>query len=354
MDSWSWLGWGLPLILLIGIVTGLVATLLWPRIRARSRWIGSPMSYAVQLIGRLPDGRVETAIQGVPIEVQLPMTEIMGLLKRTLKDIFDKMPDTEETEKFGQKILPFLEAKEPLKIKPWAIEDALVVQFNHVEGTLDQYAVGQAVDPFTSSRHGGQMPLLVVNGALYPCPTSLELPGGAMRQAIGKIPLLSKGAMEEVEVFFFDPVQFGGDKIQMVNLREEERSALFLLVEHAANFLSVPVLLHEAERLKDNLRGFEKRAEGDKETIKRQGTELRKYRGIAGGVRPPDPASYLLSMTLIYLLWTILGAVGGTLFPYALNLGNNAAICQAFLIVFVILGAAMGFVVNLVRVGQKE
>lgn len=348
----------LMLLVIVGIASALVFFYAHRFLQARTRWVGSPMPYAVSLIGRLADGRVETAIQGVPIQVNLPFKELIEYLRRTLKDAFEAMPSNPARKKkeFGTKILPFLEAKESLKMIPYAIGDDLVVQFNHTAGTLDQYALGSSIDPFKSVGQGGLMPQLIVGGALFPCAKKISIPGGLREAIIGRLPsFLSRRAKpsEDVDLFFFDPFDLSASTIQVVSLSEQQKSVLSVFAEYAGQYASIPVLIHEVERLKDQNVGFEKRKEGDKETIKKQGDEIRELRHVAGGVRPQDPRLYLLGMTVTSMIWLFLGVFMGIGLAFGLGVMSNSFAFGFCIISGVLLGSAGGYVSNYLRVGSK-
>jgi len=314
------------------------------------------MPYAVQLIGRLPDGRVEDSIKGVPILVNLPFREVFEHLKETLMSSFMETPNSEKSRKkdFGNKILPIFTSN-VVKLIAYSIQDKLIVQFGHVEGTLDQYSFGTAIDPYRSLGQGGSMPQLIVNGALYPCAQKIALPGGLREAVVGRIPLLSRRSKmpEDVELFFFDPTDLlSSSPIQMTSLGEQEKSMLALLVEYVGNFVNVPTLLHEIQELKDEIRGWTKRAKGDKETIKKLSTELRTMRTLAGGARPTDPATYLLSMALTQFLWVFGGLAFGGILAFLLNVANNALAFGFMLVVGVLVGMAGGLMANYLRMAR--
>jgi len=383
--------------ILVVVVVGIAAVVVLDRlkavVRSRQRWVGTPMSYAVQLVGRMPDGSVEDSIEGVPVQVNLHLKELLQFLRDVLFETFQEidapkanpseasknpssnptvMPDTSiarrKRAEFAKKILPVF--KSPMPMVPYAFgSNRLVIQFNKV-APLDHYALGPAIEPYRSVAEGGSMPKLIVSGELHPYPQKIRIPGGLREAIMGKIPIV-KGRSErseDVELFFFEPYDLSKDRIQPIQLSETVRSHFALLAERAAEFASVHGLYHLVRLLKDQIRSLENRLKQSQNTIKKLNDEVSRLTHMMPRVRVRATSDILLRLTMTYLVMLFLGmAVMGLITflvgPTMSIVGTftqkepmrvyDSGLVAFFLGVGGMIGVGSGFLLNYVRMSKE-
>jgi hypothetical protein len=374
----------LTVVVAVGIASALVLFRVHQYVQSRQRWIGSPMAFAVRLIGRLMDGTVDDGIEGVPIQVDLHMRGLLDFLRQVLFDEYERMPPEQRLEsknlgkssnptslnpgsnpvvmletsdllrkkklEFARKIIPVFQ--EPVKLIPYAFgSNTLVVQFGHTDGPLNQYAFGPRNLPFRSVAQGGSMPLLIVPGHLYPYPGKISIPGGLRDAVQGKIPFLGKKASADVELFFFDPCKM--EKVSTTPLSETVKSHLALLIETTAKFANIEGLWHEIQRLHGTIRGFQRRASIDEDTIKSLGREISRLRQVAGRGAAYIATDFLLPMMMSFLLWLVIGMVSMGFTAFLFGLHKDAGIL-AFLIAMGAMGGGfLGSLLNYRRYTKK-
>jgi len=375
----------LTAVVAVGIASALVLSRVHQYVQSRQRWIGSPMSFAVQLIGRLADGTVDAGIEGVPVQVDLHITGLLDFLRQVLFDEYERMPPERRLEsnnpnkngnpatvnpssipvlkvetsgllkkkkdEFARKILPVF--KEPIQLIPYAFgSNTLVVQFGHTDGPLNQYAFGPRNLPFRSVAQGGSMPLLIVPGHLYPYPGKISIPGGLREAVQGKIPFLGKKvSSSDVELFFFDPCKM--EKISTTPLSESVKSHLALLIEATAKFANIEGLWHEIQRLHNTIRGFQRRAGIDEDTIKSLRREISRLRHVAGRGAAYIASDFLLPMTMSFFICMIAGVVSMGLIAFLSGLHKDAGIFGFLLVMGSMGGGFLGFILNYLRFAKS-
>ena len=355
-------GWDLWLILALLIPLSIVAAIIFDRakarIRAHTRYIGTTLPYAATLIGRLPDGLVDDSISGVPIQLSLPFKEMYEYIRRVLEDTFNKMVESPEKDEFAKKILPLLEHN-PIPLISYAFdEDTVVVQFNHVEGTLDQYQLGPSMKRLESVRQEGKLPHIFVAGALYPYPEKISIPGGLREAVVTRIPFLKRGgeSPRDVDLFFFDPLDLSEDSLSIVNLTEPDRAKLAQWVQFAINYAESHNLFHENELLRMKLSSADKRIKDSNKVIKDQGREIRQLQTAAGTKRLPDPMTGFTQTSLTYILWHFGGLALAAVLAFMFGVGKTIdALSLGFLIVAVnIVSLVGGLMVNYIRIARQS
>ena len=371
----------LTVVVAVGIASALVLSRVHQYVQSRQRWIGSPMSFAVRLIGRLADGTVDDGIEGVPVQVDLHITGLLDFLRQVLFDEYERMPPEQRLEsnspgknsalnpgsnpvvmletsellrkkkrEFARKILPVFQ--EPIKLIPYAFgSNTLVIQFGHTDGPLNQYAFGPRNLPFRSVAQGGSMPLLIVPGHLYPYPGKISIPGGLREAVQGKIPFLPKKTSPDVELFFFDPCKM--EKVSTTPLSETVKSHLALLIETTAKFANIEGLWHEIQRLHGTIRGFQRRAGIDEDTIKSLRREISRLRHVAGRGAAYIASDFLLPMTMSYFICMIVGVVSMGLIAFLSGLHKDAGIFGFLLVMGSMGGGFLGFILNYLRFAKS-
>lgn len=382
MESWLF---GLSVVA-VAIAVAVVLDRVKAWIARRSRWVGQPLA-KVQLVGRMPDGRVDI-IEGYPILLTLHVSELYQYLRNTLMDIFVKMPPktvvsgnpgpshvSEETAiavkgsaslsarvpetvrakkaAFGHDVLKML--KSPFKLIAYAFsENLMVVQFNHVDGTLDQYAFGPCVEPDRSAIRGAAAPVNIVMGALYPFSRRISIPGGLREMIVGRIPFAHKGPVEDIEVLFFDPLPAGEGRIQMVHMPETVKSNLATLVETSAKYAHMDALVHQIERLNNDVRTWRVRGRADIKAIKDLHTELTRMRTMlpAGARAGLQPADVLVPVTLsfnvsLFVSMTVLTVLG------LLYFHTQPIIVVVMCFMGAAMGSTLGFILSYLRLRQR-
>lgn len=372
----------LTVVVAVGIASALVLSRVHRYVQSRQRWIGSPMSFAVRLIGRLADGTVDDGIEGVPVQVDLHIRGLLDFLRQVLFDEYERMPPEQRLEsknlgkntaslnpssnpvvmletsellrkkklEFARKIIPVFQ--EPVKLIPYAFgSNTLVIQFGHTDGPLNQYAFGPRNLPFRSVAQGGSMPLLIVPGHLYPYPGKISIPGGLRDAVQGKIPLLPKKTSPDVELFFFDPCKM--EKVSTTPLTETVKSHLALLIETTAKFANIEGLWHEIQRLHGTIRGFQRRAGIDEDTIKSLRREISRLRHVAGRGAAYIASDFLLPMTTSFFICMFVGVVSMGLIAFLSGLHKDAGIFGFLLVMGSMGGGFLGFILNYLRCAKS-
>jgi len=384
-------------LILVVVVVGIAAAVALDRLRAvvrsRQRWVGTPMSYAVQLVGRMPDGSVEDSIEGVPVQVNLHLKELLQFLRDVLFETILEMaptskanppeplapknptvmPDTSIARKkraeFAKKILPVF--KSPMPMVPYAFgSNRLVIQFNRV-APLDHYALGPAIEPYRSVAEGGSMSKLIVSGELHPYPQKIRIPGGLREAVMGKIPIV-KGRSErseDVELFFFEPYDLSKERIQPVQLSETVRSHFALLAERAAEFASVHGLYHRLKLKDDQIRSLNDREKQSRNTIKDLHDEISRLLKMMPRIRVRPTSDILLRLTMTYLVMlflsmAIMGLITFLVGPTMPIVGEftvkapmkvyDSGLVAFFLGVGVMIGVGSGFLLNYLRMAREQ
>jgi len=355
-------GWDLWLILALLIPLSIVAAIIFDRakarIRAHTRYIGTTLPYAATLIGRLPDGLVDDSISGVPIQLSLPFKEMYEYIRRVLEDTFNKMVESPEKDEFARKILPLLEHN-PIPLIAYAFnEDTVVVQFNHVEGTLDQYQLGPSMKRLESVRQEGKLPHIFVAGALYPYPEKISVPGGLREAVVTRIPFLKRGgeSPRDVDLFFFDPLDLSEDSLSIVNLTEPDRAELAQWVQFAIDYAGSHNLYHKYALTQMQLSSSEKRNEDSKRLMEQLNERIRRLQRIAGVRQLPDPMTGFIQISLTYILWHFGGLALAAILAFMFGVGKTIdALSLGFLIVAVnIVSLVGGLIVSYLRIVRQS